>query len=73
MRALFVKQDHNSPGGLVGDAFAAAGYDITDFVVVPRERFKSPDVTVTFPDPIVHTPANAGVVSFVTVTLTLAL
>jgi GMP synthase-like glutamine amidotransferase len=51
MRALFVKQDDNSPGGLVGDAFAAAGYDITDFVVVPRERFGSPDVTVTFPDP----------------------
>jgi len=54
MRALFVKQDHNSPGGLVGDAFAAAGYDITDFTVVPRERFGSPDVTVTFPDPAAY-------------------
>jgi GMP synthase-like glutamine amidotransferase len=51
MRALFVKQDHNSPAGLIGDAFAAAGYDITEFTVVPRERFGSPDVTVTFPDP----------------------
>jgi GMP synthase-like glutamine amidotransferase len=51
MRALFVKQDHNSPGGLVGDAFAELGYDITELTVVPRERFRSPDVTVTFPDP----------------------
>jgi GMP synthase-like glutamine amidotransferase len=54
MRALFVKQDHNSPSGLVGDAFAAAGYDITDFTVVPRERFESPGVTVTFPDPTAY-------------------
>jgi GMP synthase-like glutamine amidotransferase len=54
MRALFVKQDHNSPSGLVGDAFAAAGYDVTDFTVVPRERFGSPDVTVTFPDPTAY-------------------
>jgi GMP synthase-like glutamine amidotransferase len=54
MRALFVKQDHNSPSGLVGDAFAAAGYSITDFTVVPRERFESPGVTVTFPDPAAY-------------------
>jgi GMP synthase-like glutamine amidotransferase len=54
MRALFVKQDHNSPSGLIGDAFAAAGYDITDFTVVPRERFASPGVTVTFPDPAAY-------------------
>ena len=51
MRALFVKQDHNSPSGLIGDAFAAAGYDVTDFTVVPGGRFGSPDVTVAFPDP----------------------
>jgi GMP synthase-like glutamine amidotransferase len=54
MRVLFVKQDHNSPAGLVGDAFAAAGYDITEFTVVPPERFGSPDVTVTFPDPTAY-------------------
>lgn len=54
MRALFVKQDHNSPSGLVGDAFAAAGYDITELTVVPPERFASPDVTVTFPDPTAY-------------------
>ena len=51
MRALFVKQDHNSPSGLVGDAFAELGYDITELTVVPRERYHSPDVTACFPDP----------------------
>jgi GMP synthase-like glutamine amidotransferase len=49
VRVLFVKQDHASPAGLIGDAFAAAGCDVTEMVVVPRERFHSPDVTVTFP------------------------
>jgi GMP synthase-like glutamine amidotransferase len=51
VRALFVKQDHNSPSGLVGDAFAELGYDVTELTVVPRERYHSPDVTVAFPDP----------------------
>jgi GMP synthase-like glutamine amidotransferase len=51
VRALFIKQDHNSPGGHVGDAFAELGYDITELTVVPRERYHSPDVTVSFPDP----------------------
>ncbi len=51
MRALFVKQDHNSPSGHVGDAFAELGYDIAELTVVPRERYHSPDVTVSFPDP----------------------
>ena len=49
MRVLFVKQDHYSPGGLIGDGFAAAGWDVSEMEVVPAERFDSPDVTVTFP------------------------
>jgi len=49
VRVLFVKQDHCSPDALIGDAFAAAGYDVTEMVVVPKERFHSPDVAVTFP------------------------
>jgi GMP synthase-like glutamine amidotransferase len=49
VRVLFVKQDHSSPDGLIGDAFTAAGCDVSEMVVVPRERFHSPDVTVTFP------------------------
>jgi GMP synthase-like glutamine amidotransferase len=42
-------QDHSSPGGLIGDAFAAAGCDVSEMVVVPEERYHSPDVAVTFP------------------------
>ncbi len=49
MRVLFVKQDHYSPGGLIGDGFAAAGWDVSEMEVVPAERFDSPDVAVTFP------------------------
>jgi len=51
VRALFVKQDHNSPDGFVGNAFAELGYDITELTVVPRERYRTPNVTVSFPDP----------------------
>jgi GMP synthase-like glutamine amidotransferase len=49
VRVLFVKQDHSSPDGLIGDAFAAAGCDVSEMVVVPAERYHSPDVSVTFP------------------------
>jgi GMP synthase-like glutamine amidotransferase len=49
VRVLFVKQDHSSPDGLIGDGFAAAGWDLSELVVVPEERFHSPDVAVTFP------------------------
>jgi GMP synthase-like glutamine amidotransferase len=51
VRALFIKQDHNSPSGLVGDAFTDLGYDITEFTVVPADRYHSPDVRACFPDP----------------------
>jgi GMP synthase-like glutamine amidotransferase len=51
MRVLFVHQNHNSPPGLVGDAFASLGCDVSEFTVVPRERYHSPQVSATFPDP----------------------
>jgi GMP synthase-like glutamine amidotransferase len=51
MRALFIKHDHNSPSGLVGEAFTGLGYDIAELTVVPAERFHSPGVSVLFPDP----------------------
>lgn len=44
-----MKQDHSSPDGLIGDAFAAAGCDVSELIVVPADRFNSPDVAVTFP------------------------
>jgi len=51
VRALFVQQDHVSPTGPVGDRFRHHGYEIVELLVVPPERFASPDVTVEFPDP----------------------
>jgi GMP synthase-like glutamine amidotransferase len=60
VRVLFVKQDHSSPGGLIGDAFAAAGCDVSEMIVVPEERYFSPDVAVAFPS----APAYDAVVFF---------
>ena len=51
MRVLFVKQDHISPDGFVGDAFTSLGYDVSELIVVPEEHHEAPNVTVTFPDP----------------------
>jgi GMP synthase-like glutamine amidotransferase len=48
---LFVQQDHVSPTGPVGDRFRHHGYEVVELLVVPPERFASPDVTVEFPDP----------------------
>jgi GMP synthase-like glutamine amidotransferase len=42
-------QDHTSTGGLIGDAFSTAGWDVSEMLVVPAERYRSPDVPVTFP------------------------
>jgi GMP synthase-like glutamine amidotransferase len=54
VRVLFVKQDHASPAGLVGAAFASLGYDVSEFTVVPASRFDRPDVTAVFPDPAAY-------------------
>jgi GMP synthase-like glutamine amidotransferase len=51
VRVLFVQQDHVSPVGPVGAQFAARGYDVEEFLVVPEDRFHAPDVEVRFPDP----------------------
>ena len=52
MRVLFVQQDHMSPTGPVGEAFAGHGFDVQEFMVVPEEHFHEPSVTVAFPDPL---------------------
>jgi len=54
VRVLFVKQDHASPGGLVAEAFTGLGYDVSEFLVVPRSRYHSPGVTADFPDPATY-------------------
>jgi GMP synthase-like glutamine amidotransferase len=51
MRVLFVQQDHVSPPGPVGEAFADRGYGVEQLLVVPADRFLRPDVEVRFPDP----------------------
>ncbi|MDH4352806.1 MAG: aminotransferase, partial [Actinomycetota bacterium] len=52
MRVLFIQQDHVSPTGPVGEAFAERGYDVQEFLVVPEEHFHAPSVTASFPDPL---------------------
>ncbi len=51
MRVLFIQQDHVSPPGPVGAAFAARGFEVTEFNVVPEEHFAAPGIVVEFPDP----------------------
>lgn len=51
MKALFLQHDHVSPPGMIGDAFAARGYDVVESLVVPGESYTSPNVDFTFPDP----------------------
>ena len=51
MKVLFIQQDHVSPTGPVGEAFSERGYDISEFLVVPADRFHQPSVTVDLPDP----------------------
>ena len=50
-RVLFVQQDHVSPTGPVGQGFADLGYDVEELLVVPEDRFATPDVDVDLPDP----------------------
>lgn len=52
MRVLFIQQDHMSPIGPVGEAFADHGFDVQEFMVVPEEHFHEPAVTAAFPDPL---------------------
>ena len=52
MRVLFVQQDHMSPTGPVGEAFADHGFDVQEFMVVPEEHFHEPSVAAAFPDPL---------------------
>lgn len=51
VRALVIHHDHLSLSGPVGDRIAQLGYDIDELMVVPAERYDSPGVEFTFPDP----------------------
>ena len=50
MRALFLQHDHVSPPGPVADAFARRGFDIIEAVVVPEEKYETPNVNFEHPD-----------------------
>lgn len=54
MRALLIAHDHVSPAGPVGERLAERGYDLDELLVVPAERFTSPDVEAEFPDPTTY-------------------
>jgi len=50
-RLLMIAHDHLSPGGAVAARFAERGYDLTELLVVPEDRFHEPGVEASFPDP----------------------
>ena len=50
MRVLFLQHDHVSPPGPVAERFAQRGFEVVETIVVPRDRFFSPDVRFAFPE-----------------------
>ena len=50
MRVLFLQHDHVSPPGPVAERFAQRGYEVVKSVIVPRDRFDSPNVSFDFPE-----------------------
>lgn len=53
-RALVIGHDHVSYAGAVGAAFEERGFTLEGQLVVPAERFDSPDVSCEFPDPTAY-------------------
>ncbi|MEY4981147.1 MAG: hypothetical protein RL174_485 [Actinomycetota bacterium] len=50
MRALFIQHDHVSPPGPVADRLRFHGYETIEALVVPEEKFKTPnEADFTFP------------------------
>jgi len=50
VRVLFLQHDHVSPPGPVAERFAQRGYEVVESVIVPRDRFDSPNVSFNFPE-----------------------
>lgn len=50
-RLLMIAHDHLSPGGAVLARFQERGYEATELLVVPEDRFDDPGVEGVFPDP----------------------
>lgn len=50
MRALVLQHDHLSPPGAIGERLTDYGYDVEEYLVVPADRFQSPNVDTPIPD-----------------------
>lgn len=50
MKALVIQHDHVSPTGPLGRRLEHHGFEITEFLVVPKSSFKEPNVSVEFPN-----------------------
>ncbi|WP_328742027.1 gamma-glutamyl-gamma-aminobutyrate hydrolase family protein [Streptomyces caniferus] len=49
MRALVIVHDHLSTAGHIGERLAERGFELDELLVVPAERYTTPDVEVAFP------------------------
>lgn len=50
MKALFIQHDHVSPVGPVGERLEMHGFEISTFEVVTEANYRTPNVTVEFPN-----------------------
>jgi len=50
VKALFIQHDHVSPVGPVGQRLAHHGFEIETQLVVPEDKFESPNVAFEFPN-----------------------
>lgn len=50
MKALFIQHDHVSPVGPVGERLEMHGFEISTFEVVTEANYRTPNVTVDFPN-----------------------
>ena len=50
MKALFIQHDHVSPIGPVGERLSQHGFEIETRLVVPEDKFETPNVPFKFPD-----------------------
>ena len=52
MRILIIEHDHLSPPGPIAERFVDRGWEVVEHLVVPGDRYYSPDVLAEFPNPM---------------------
>jgi len=50
MKALFIQHDHVSPLGPVGERLEQHGFEVQTMLVVPEEKYRDPNISVSFPN-----------------------